>query len=80
MELMRRAKIPVMLTQQDTYAVASQVYSMSVKTQPNDSEKIDMIKDMIEKHINADCLLPSGTTCRNCAGHCAIRKLIHTSA
>jgi phosphate acetyltransferase len=79
LELLRRAKIPVLLTELDTYAVASQVYSMSVKTQPNDGEKIDMIKDMIEKHMNADCLLPSGSTCHNCAGHCAIRELIHNS-
>ena len=76
LDLLQKAKIPVMLTQQDTYAVASQVFSMSVKTLPSDGEKIDMIKNMVEKHINADCLLPSGSICKNCAGHCAIRKII----
>ncbi len=79
LELLRKAKIPVMLTQHDTYAVASQVYSMTVKTQTGDGEKIDMIKAMVEKHMNAECLLPSGSICRNCGGHCAIRNLIHAA-
>ena len=48
---------------------------MSVKTQAGDGEKIDMIKDMIERHMNADCLLPGGSTCRNCGGRCAIRAI-----
>jgi phosphate acetyltransferase len=76
LELLRKAKIPVMLTNQDTYSVASQVHSMNVKTLPSDAEKIDMIKTMVETHINADCLLPSGSTCHNCAGHCAIKALV----
>lgn len=76
LNLLEKAKIPVMLTQQDTYSVASQVYSMNVKTLPSDSEKIEMIKTMVERHISADCLLPKGTTCRNCAGHCAIREIV----
>jgi len=76
LEMLRRAKIPVMLTKQDTYSVASQVYSMNVKTLPSDGEKIEMIKTMVEKHISADCLLPADTTCSNCAGHCAIRDIV----
>ncbi len=75
LDLVRRTDIPVLLTKQDTYTVASLVYSMTVKTQINDGEKIGMIKDMVEKHMNADCLLPTGATCRNCGGHCAIKSL-----
>jgi dethiobiotin synthase len=77
LELLRRTGIPVLLTPEATYSVASQVYSMSVKTQASDGEKIDMIKDMVERHMNADCLLPGGNTCRNCGGRCALKSLIH---
>jgi dethiobiotin synthase len=76
LELLRRTDIPVLLTPEATYAVASQVYSMSVKTQAVDGEKIDMIKEMVERHMNADCLLPGGNTCRNCGGRCALKSLI----
>jgi hypothetical protein len=76
--LLRRANIPVLLTERDTYSVASQVYSMSVKTQSNDRQKIDIIKRMVEEHMAAECLIGTDGGCRNCGGRCAMRGLIAT--
>jgi BioD-like phosphotransacetylase family protein len=77
-ELLRRANIPVLQTERDTYSVASQVYSMSVKTQSNDRQKIDIIKRMVEEHMAAECLIGTDGGCRNCGGRCAMRGLIAT--
>jgi BioD-like phosphotransacetylase family protein len=75
-ELLRRANIPVLLTELDTYSVASQVYSMSVKTQSSDRHKIDIIKRMVEEHMSAECLIGTDGGCRNCGGRCAMRGLV----
>jgi len=78
-ELLRRANIPVLLTTRDTYSVASQVYSMSVKTLSGDREKIDIIKRMVEEHMSAECLIGTDGGCRNCGGRCAMRGLAASS-
>ncbi len=75
-ELLKKANIPVLLTERDTYSVASKVYSMSVKTQSNDREKIDIIKKMVEEHMAAECLIGTDGGCRNCGGRCAMRGLV----
>ncbi len=49
-----KAKIPVLMTKEDTYKIASRVNSMIVKLKPQDSGKIKIIVDMVEKYVDID--------------------------
>jgi len=44
--------IPVLLTDQDSYEVASAVHDLTVKTRPADAEKISVIRDLIAKNVD----------------------------
>src|SRR5438874_1409400 len=44
--------IPVLLTAQDSYEVASAVHDLNVKTRPADAEKISVIRDLIAKNVD----------------------------
>ena len=44
--------IPVLLTEQDSYEVASAVHDLTVKTRPADAEKISIIRDLIAKNVD----------------------------
>jgi BioD-like phosphotransacetylase family protein len=50
---------PVLLARQDAYEVASRVHDMTVKTRPEDREKIALIRDLIVKHVNIPRILQS---------------------
>lgn len=54
-----RAGIPALITKEDTYAVASRIHSMVVKLKPQDTEKIKIIVDMVEKYLNVDAVISS---------------------
>lgn len=56
-ELIRQSSIPVIMADSDSYAVASRIHGMTVKTQPEDSDKIPLIKDMIQTNIDLDKLV-----------------------
>jgi len=55
-DLVGRAKIPLLLAEGDTYSVASKVHDLTVKIRPEDKEKTRMIKDMIEKYVDIEML------------------------
>ena len=55
--LVERAKIPLLLAEGDTYSVASQVHDLKVKIRPEDSEKTGIIRDLIEKYVDIEMLL-----------------------
>ena len=57
LDLIRASDMPVMASPLDSYTVANSIYSMTVKTLPGDSEKIDKIQAMIERHVEVDRLL-----------------------
>lgn len=48
---------PVLLARRDSYAVASRVHDLTVKTRPDDLEKINVIRDLIARHVDVDVLL-----------------------
>jgi len=48
---------PVLLAKHDSYLVASTVHNLTVKTRPADIDKINVIRDLIAKHVNIDALL-----------------------
>ena len=55
--LLKEAKIPVLVTDEETYSIASRVHSLVVKLKPQDSFKIKIIVDMVEKYVDIDNVL-----------------------
>ena len=56
-DMMKRAKIPILMSEEDTYAIASKVYSVKVKIKPQDHAKIRIIMEMVEKYIDIDSVV-----------------------
>lgn len=59
LKVIRAMPIPVLLTAEDSYGVASKVHDLIVKTRPSDAEKISLIRDLIAKHVDLDKILKS---------------------
>ena len=51
--------IPVLLAKADRYQVVSKVHNLTVKTRPNDAEKIALIRNLVAKHINVKKIIDS---------------------
>lgn len=49
--LLKQTDIPVILSDKESFTVASRINTMTVKTQPTDSDKIPVIKKLIQEHI-----------------------------
>jgi len=56
-ELLAQTDIPVIATTEESYAIASKIFGMTVKTQPQDTDKIPIIKQLITKHVDLKALL-----------------------
>ena len=56
-EMLATADIPAIASPLESYAVASGIHSMTVKTLPGDVEKIDKIQALIEGHVDIDRLM-----------------------
>jgi BioD-like phosphotransacetylase family protein len=52
LKVIRALPIPVLLAQEDSYQVASAVHDLTVKTRPDDLEKISLIRDIVAQHVN----------------------------
>ena len=59
LNFLKTSKIPVLITKEDTYSIASRVHHIIVKIHPQDSAKIKMIVDMVEKYVDIDRVLTS---------------------
>jgi hypothetical protein len=57
LEVMQSVPFPVLLAKQDSYEVASRVHDFTVKTQPDDTEKISIIRDLIAEHVDVNMIL-----------------------
>jgi len=57
LNFLTQAKIPTLITKEDTYSVASRIYSLVAKLKPQDSAKIKIIFDMVEKYVDIDKVL-----------------------
>jgi BioD-like phosphotransacetylase family protein len=57
MKVIRGMPFPVLLSGEDSYQVASKVHDLTVKTQPTDTEKIAIIRDLITKHVDVNQIL-----------------------
>lgn len=56
MEMIAKTSIPVVICKDESYKVASMVDSMTVKTQPDDEDKIPIIKEMFKKYIDMEAI------------------------
>jgi BioD-like phosphotransacetylase family protein len=54
-----QSRIPVITAPEESYTIASKIHDMTVKTQPQDTDKIPVIKRMITDHVNLKRLLAS---------------------
>jgi|TARA_B110000438_G_scaffold269415_2_gene285782 BioD-like phosphotransacetylase family protein len=57
MELLAKTNMPVIITEADSYTTASKINRMTVKTQPEDQDKIPLIKRMILENVDLDKIL-----------------------
>lgn len=57
MEMLSQTDIPVVICNDESYKVASDVHSMTVKTQPEDNDKIPLIKKLIMENVAIDKLV-----------------------
>jgi BioD-like phosphotransacetylase family protein len=56
-ETIRRAGLFAAFAPDDTYAVASEIHDLLVKTHPSDRGKIELIKDLVWAHLRLDPVL-----------------------
>jgi len=57
LEMLHQTNIPVVITDEESYAVASQIAHMTIKTQPQDSDKIPIIKRLILDNVDLGKIL-----------------------
>lgn len=55
-DLVVKAKVPLLLAKGDTYTVASKIHDLTVKIRPEDSKKTKIIKEMIEQYVDIEAL------------------------
>jgi BioD-like phosphotransacetylase family protein len=58
-EFLSQTHIPVISTGEESYTVTSKIHGMTVKTQPQDTDKIPVIKRLIMEHVDLKSLLTS---------------------
>lgn len=54
MEMLSKTDIPVAICKMDSYTTASKIHSMTVKTQPHDTDKIPIIKKLATDYVDLD--------------------------
>ncbi|GAB1488024.1 AAA family ATPase [Opitutaceae bacterium] len=59
LELLAQTEIPVIAASDESYTIASKIHSMTVKTQPQDTDKFPVIKRLITEHVDMATLLKS---------------------
>ena len=57
LKVIRAMPVPVLLTAEDSYRVASKVHDLTVKTRPSDASKISLIRDLIAKNVDLEKIL-----------------------
>jgi BioD-like phosphotransacetylase family protein len=57
LKVIQALPIPVLLAAEDSYAVASKVHDLTVKTRPSDAEKISLIRDLIARNVDVKRIL-----------------------
>ncbi len=55
--LIDAAPLPIIASPMDSYTIASRIHSMTVKTLPGDTDKIERIQSLVSEHVNVDRVL-----------------------
>ncbi len=56
-ELLERAKLPVIAVDDNTYEAASKVHDLTIKLLPTDEDKIKIASELIEEYVDVDAIL-----------------------
>ena len=54
LRLLRRTQVPVLLVDDETYSTAARIRNFRGSISPNDQGKIDLIQDLVARHVEAD--------------------------
>jgi len=57
LQVIRRLPFPVLLAKEDSYEVASKVHDLIVKTRPEETAKVNLIRDLIARHVDVGKIL-----------------------
>ncbi|MGE3311410.1 MAG: phosphotransacetylase family protein [Limisphaerales bacterium] len=57
LRIVRDLPFPVLLAEGDSYQVASRVHDLTVKTRPADTQKIEIIRDVVGRHVDVARIL-----------------------
>jgi hypothetical protein len=57
LKVIRELPFPVLLAEEDSYRVASTVHDLIVKIRPGDTEKIELIRNLIAQHVEVGAIL-----------------------
>jgi len=57
LNMIKRVKIPLLISGEDTYTTTSKLHDLSVKLRPCDVNKIQLIKDMVAQYVDIAGLL-----------------------
>ena len=57
MSLLNKAQVPVLLSKQDTYDVATVIHELTVKIRPRDTEKINAVIKLIKEHVDLEMII-----------------------
>jgi hypothetical protein len=57
LEMLHQTNIPTVITDDESYAVASKIFNMTIKTQPQDTDKIPIIKRLILDNVDLQKIL-----------------------
>jgi len=57
LKVIQGMEFPVLLARDDSYEVASKVHDLTVKTRPDDGEKISLIRNLIAEHVDVEKIL-----------------------
>ncbi len=57
--LAQKSGIPILLSEKDTYSVASQIHDLTVKIRPEDKKKTRVIKDMVTHYVDVKKIIKS---------------------
>lgn len=58
-KVIKQMPFPVLLAREDSYEVASKVHDLNIKTRPDDTQKIELIRDVIAAHVDLEKILCS---------------------
>ena len=59
LNLIKKTDIPVLVAEEDTYTITSKIHDLIIKVKPRDAEKAEIIKKMVERYVDIDCLYNS---------------------